>query len=123
MFLSFMVRTSPLNELIFMHPLSYSFGVDKCLGAGIKGGEQGFREEKALGIRVFNVMALDDIIIFHHWLLARGPICHIVLAGFGKPAAWRTRVVDLPRRGVRKPRCGGVIDRDMGSTKLAVVFC
>ena len=45
-----------------MHPLSHSFGVDKCLGAGIKGGEQGFREEKALGIRVFNVMALDDII-------------------------------------------------------------
>ena len=55
-----------------------------CVGAGIKGGQQGFREEKALGIRVFNVMALDDIIIFHHWLLARGPICHIVLAGFGK---------------------------------------
>ena len=25
------------------------FSVDKCLGAGIKGGEQGFREEKALG--------------------------------------------------------------------------
>ena len=28
-----------------------------------------------------------------------------------------------PERGVRKPRCGSVIDRDMGSTKLAVVFC
>ena len=25
------------------------FGVDKCLGSGIKGGEQGFGEETALG--------------------------------------------------------------------------
>ena len=74
------------------------FSVDKCLGAGIKGREQGFREENALGIRVFNVMALDDIIIFHHWLLARGPVCHLVLAGFGKPTPWRRQFVPRKRR-------------------------
>ena len=39
------------------------FGVDTCLAAGIKGGEQRFREEKALGIGVFNVMALEQ----HHF--------------------------------------------------------
>ena len=52
------------------------------------------REEKALGIRASNVMALDDIIIFHQ-LLARGPICHLVLGGFGKPTPWRRQVVLL----------------------------